>query len=305
VIATYMKCGTTWMQYIVLTLLYRGDASRIKSLDFQSPFIDEIFQEGAGKGEKGKGKDKEKGKNKGAQGFGPPWFCRGEFRPPADGEQPPGDNPFAGLKAWDGSDFCLQRPSPLVVKTHWAPHEVRWDDGMAAIGKAAKVIVVTRNPKDAVVSMFKQNEQFNLPAAKDGFAAFVRRFLAGGFPMTKPRDFWSFYHEWRGVAASNTSALWVCFEDLKRDAHAEIRRVADFLCIEADSDLIDQTARACSFEAMRASGGEQLQKLLNAGKSGGWRDHIQGELNEEFDKVHLGRVTDLQMRFDFDFGADR
>mmetsp|Transcript_32501 Transcript_32501/g.85218 ORF Transcript_32501/g.85218 Transcript_32501/m.85218 type:complete len:310 (+) Transcript_32501:55-984(+) len=97
IICSYPKCGTTWVQYIVLTLLYKGDASQILNLDVQSPFIEETFlgldkgggkdddHKGKGKDDGGKGKldffgkgkgkdgkDKGKGKVKGKDGKGPP-----------------------------------------------------------------------------------------------------------------------------------------------------------------------------------------------------------------------------------------
>jgi len=207
-----------------------------------------------------------------------------------------------GLLAWDGSEFCFQRPRPLVVKTHWAPGEVKWDGGMAAVGSTAKVIVVARNPKDAAISMFKQSQQFSLAAGREGFEPFVRLFLSGSLPLTDPKDFWKFYGEWWAAADNNPSVLWIFFEHLKKDACKEIRRVADFLGVEADDDLIRRTAEASSFESMKSSGGEQLQMLLNSGKSGGWREQITGELDEEFDRAHGRKMKDFGVQFDFDFG---
>jgi hypothetical protein len=46
--------------------------------------------------------------------------------------------------------------------------------------------------------------------------------------------------------------LWVLFEDLKTDLRREVRRVASFLEMEADDELLDCVCRVSSFESMSA-----------------------------------------------------
>ena len=46
VIATYPKCGTTWMQQVVLTLLAGGDGSKVRDPMKQSPWPEGLLSMG-------------------------------------------------------------------------------------------------------------------------------------------------------------------------------------------------------------------------------------------------------------------
>ena len=110
-IATYPKCGTTWMQQIVLLLLAKGDASKVHDPMVQSPWVDREFSIAHTSGDAAK-----------------------------------------KAAAWD---MLNAEPDPAfgrrVFKTH-APWQLHPCGGDFSKGK---FICITRNPKDAALSMHK------------------------------------------------------------------------------------------------------------------------------------------------------
>ncbi|CAK0828391.1 unnamed protein product, partial [Prorocentrum cordatum] len=159
VITTFPKCGTTWMQYIVLTLLYKGDASKIVNMDIQSPFLEDMA--------KGKGKDKDKDKD----GKGKDKDKKGKDKKGKDkkgkGKDPEEEKMLRELIAWDGSSWFGSRPTPSVYKTHKMPDSVLWEGGIKEIAHC-KCIVVTRNPKDAMISLYRQEHDNSPPTFGGG-----------------------------------------------------------------------------------------------------------------------------------------
>jgi len=188
--------------------------------------------------------------------------------------------------------------------------ECLWVDGIERIGKnKGKVVIVCRNPKDALLSMWKQ-EKVNCEYEGE-FDEWFEMFLQD-FPDRQgpgPKCFWTWYGDWWKVKESNDGVCWVVFEDLKRDLKGQVRKVAEFLKEEMENqgsyiteELIDKVTFEASFEQMKAKEGSQLQSLLSKGKSGGWRNEITGDLLEKFDKVHEERMKEKGITFSFDFG---
>merc|ERR550525_156837 len=183
------------------------------------------------------------------------------------------------------------RPPQSVFKTHVQAAECLWEGGLDRVGKyKAKVIVVCRNPKDALLSMWKQ-ERTNLEF--DGeFSEWFEMFLQDfpGRVGAGPKCFWTWYRDWWRVKEENDGVCWIVFEDLKRDLRSQVRKVAEFLDVEITEELIDKVTYETSFEQMKAKEGSQLQSLLSKGKAGGWRNELKGELLHKFDRVHAHKM---------------
>ena len=119
VIATFPKCGTAWMQQIVLTLLADGDGSKVRRPMDMSPWLEAWVS------------------NQGLAAF-EEWY--------------PEQTGWNGLENACDLDpaWC---PSRRVLKTHAPAQLSPWVVG-AQLDRmnGARIIVVTRNPKDEAVS---------------------------------------------------------------------------------------------------------------------------------------------------------
>ena len=103
----------------------------------------------------------------------------------------------AELAAWDGRTAFSPAPPRRVFKTHAAVGLAPWRGGLRGLG-GARVVVVTRNPKDACVSMFNHARDAAPFAYTGDFAHFVTRLFLPG--KVESGCFWE-WHAGRGRAA--------------------------------------------------------------------------------------------------------
>ncbi len=187
-IATYPKCGTTWMQEICHSLRTKGH------LDFAE--ISLVV----------------------------PWVERSSWL----GIDPDGE----------------QVAEPRLFKTHYS-----WD----LVPKGGRYIYVMRHPHDALVSFYHffngwmfERDAIDLPSFARGF------FLAGSLSGR----YWEHLHSWWSAATTGDSEiLLLCYEDLKRDLTAQVRRIAAFLHLDGLDDGEERVAIAAeqaSYAFMRA-----------------------------------------------------
>uniref|UniRef100_A0A7S1LLZ4 Sulfotransferase domain-containing protein n=1 Tax=Alexandrium catenella TaxID=2925 RepID=A0A7S1LLZ4_ALECA len=218
----------------------------------------------------------------------------------------------AELSAWDGRVADLEAPPRRAFKTHAPAQLVPWKGGLGGLG-TAKVIVVTRNPKDACVSMFhhaRDIEAFRYRGDLHHFA--TRLFLEGN---VESGCFWAWHAGWEEAAAKHPqNVIWVSYEDLKRDFPGTVRKLAEFLDVPLTGDTLAQVTDASSMKSMKASyeaaskhlsttGGEAKKNHIRKGEMGSWRNDIKGALLAEFDAVHRAKTDLHKLRYQFDFGG--
>lgn len=183
VVATYPKCGTTWMQQIVHGLRSRG------SMDFEE--ISQVI-------------------------------------------------PFIEMEAMFGLDF--ERPQvaePRAFKIH-----LSWE----LAPKGGRYIYVMREPGDALVSLY----HFLNGAMFERDAINLEDFALEFFMKTSPFGrYWEHVRSW-WEQRQNVDMLLFCYEDMKQDLEGTVRRVAAFMGLEGDEELIALATRQSSFEFMRA-----------------------------------------------------
>jgi hypothetical protein len=128
---------------------------------------------------------------------------------------------------------------PRAFKTH-----LSWN----LLPKGGRNIYLVREPGDALVSFYHfmkgvifEGEAIDL----DTFA--VELFLAG----SASGRYWEHVRSWWDVR-DRDDVLILCFEDMKQELRATVERVAAFIGMAADADLIDLVTRQASFEFMRA-----------------------------------------------------
>ena len=217
IIATYPKCGTTWMQRIVGLLVFQtSDPRPVMQI---SPWIDRRFPE-------------------------------------------PIEAVVAYIEAQDHRRF---------LKTHLPA------DGLP-IYDEIKYVHVARDGRDACMSFYNHSTSYTpeMLQALDR-SGLKDEAIGRGYPRL-PADPTVFFHRWLTEGAvrghedglttvsffhcehtwwelrQRPNVLLVHFNDLKADLSGEMRRVADFLGITVEHDLLPALVEAAEFEAMRRDG---------------------------------------------------
>ncbi len=134
-----------------------------------------------------------------------------------------------------------------------------------AIQEGSRVIVVTRNPKDAAVSLFHHTMDlkhvFDYSGDWNGFLSDL--FLPG---ETESSCYWNWTKTWWDVYQSEGDRmLWISYEEMKADLLGSIRRVAEFLKISVSEKELFFTLEACTFETMKRVAAEEDAAKLARG----------------------------------------
>jgi len=260
VVTTYPKCGTAWMQQIVL-LLTRGADAQVNPMA-DAPWL-EMSASSFANGEKSSS----------------PTMSIDEMI----GLEVPGDE-HSGLRAW---------------KTHSPAGSVPWKGGIAQAKEVgAKMVIVSRNPKDAAISMLHHTKNIP-PFGFDGnWEEFAPLFLEG---KVEHSSFWDWHRDWWIAKEQNPETiLWVHFEDMKKDLKKEISRVAAFLGVEKSEEELDKVTERCTFNSMKTESkerGDKKKDHFRSGKAGGWVDVMSAETVAAFDKNTEKLYSECSLRF--------
>ena len=231
IIATYPKCGTTWMEHIVVNLLHS---------DGDVPLVMDVS----------------------------PWIELRLRRDTQDVEIP--------IKEVM-SDFDKQTHRRMM-KTHLPLNCLPYHP-------PAMYIVVARDARDACMSFF--NHVKALGSIEEGQD--IRQYWAEWIANAANEDtvahpLFDFYQQWWDFRHLK-NVLLVHFSDLKTDPVKEISRLAQFLGIEPDEELVNDVREATDFSTMKANAGKLLPGLvdrfkedgrsfINEGTNGRWRESL-------------------------------
>ena len=224
VIATYPKCGTTWMQRIVGLLIFQDPAPR-KIMDV-SPWIDCRFVEPV---EDALARIEAQQHRR---------FVKAHL--PADG-LPLFDAVRYIHVARDGRDHCLSYHNHVSSYTSWMVER------LDAIGAGDGIGPYPRAPADAAAFFHRWLTRGNPPDTD-------------GLPLT---SYFHFERSWWKLR-DRPNVLLVHYADLKADLAGGMRRVADFLGIEVPAALWPDLVAAAGFEAMRQCGDTLLGATARA-----------------------------------------
>lgn len=128
-----------------------------------------------------------------------------------------------------------QRGSPRGFKSH-----LSFDD----VPKGAKYIVSIRDPRDALVSMYKFMEGWFLEPGTVSIDEFAQKNF-----LQPERPYWKHLKSWWDHR-DDDNVLMLSYEGMKADHERTIRRVAAFCDIPLDDDLLQLTLQNSSLEYM-------------------------------------------------------
>jgi hypothetical protein len=169
-------------------------------------------------------------------------------------------------------------PVPRVVKTH----KRRWP-----VFAGRRAILLTRDPRDVMVSFFYFEGGKQRPRTEGTFSDFLRHERFGLRAWFEHTSSWL-----------RSKPAWVTYEGLKEDDVAEFARLLDYLKLEVEPESIREAARRSSFESVRGLENKKKHKpdkykqdfqFTRSGKRGGWKELFSSadldyfaELKEEF-----------------------
>eukprot|EP01035_Chromulina_nebulosa_P020322 gene20322-26379_t len=180
-------------------------------------------------------------------------------------------------------------PRPRVLKTHSPYHLLLGTNGngVKALPSTTKVILMSRNPLDACVSSYYH--AWNPFKSGWPFEAWASLWLNGYVPHG---SWFDWVKGWYKESIDNSNQiLWLQYEDLKINPVFQIEKIAKFLNINYNENLLELVAKASSFESMK----EQAEALsdqipvghLRKGKSGDWKNHFSTKFYDESSDIWL------------------
>lgn len=206
-------------------------------------------------------------------------------------------------------------PSIGYEHEHWSHHALAsWHERLRgkflvppAMLRRKRVIVVYRDPRDVVVSLYHQNQKRSNHRVDCTLEEFIH------LPGRGVEGIVAVMNAWRERLAEHPHCLWISYEALRADTAGELRRIADFLGAPPnDPAQIAGAVDFASFDNMRAleaKGGFDRGMLkpgdptdpasfkVRSGKVGGYR--------EKFASADLAYLDQAMARLDGFFGYTR
>jgi hypothetical protein len=171
----------------------------------------------------------------------------------------------------------------------------------------AKIVYVARNPKDVAISTYFHDQ------SKSGYEGtweeHFQLFLQGNV------GFGSYFDHvlpWWQASQNNKNILFLKYEDMKHDHIGNVTRLASFLDLQADSQLIDRVVALSSFQSMTSNQTTNFDWIpqradvprhFRKGDIGDWRNHFSSEQSQQMDALFLEKLKGTALQFDFGDGV--
>jgi aminoglycoside 3-N-acetyltransferase len=148
--------------------------------------------------------------------------------------------PFVERAFLLGTDLDAPQPAlPRAFKSH-----LSWND----IPKGARYIIAVRDPKDALVSLYRFLEGWQFERGSISMTTFAREVLAARRVLW---PYWGHLASW-WEHRNDANVLLLCYEDMKEDLPRAVQAIAGFIGCRLDEALLDCVTKQSSIEFMRA-----------------------------------------------------
>jgi sulfotransferase len=171
----------------------------------------------------------------------------------------------------------------------------------------AKIAYVARNPKDVAISTYFHNQ------SKLGYEGtweeHFQLFLNGDVGFG---PYFDHLLPWWQASQKDRNILVLTYEDMKHDHAGSVAKLASFLDLEVDSQLIDTVVTLSSFQSMTANETTNFDwipqradvpKHFRKGDIGDWRNHFSAEQSQQMDDLFMKKMKDSGLQFDFGDGV--
>lgn len=178
---------------------------------------------------------------------------------------------------------------PRVFNSHYTPRCLP----KAMFDKKCKIIMLQRNPKDILTSLYHHIKNTKLMPNSFTFSEFLRYRMENDGEVQSNLFFYD--KVWSECIASTDHPILVLqYEDIKTDTINCLSRLADFIGYPRDEVLLEEIRNKCTVNQMRDaekrrdSGVElldshQVSTLYRKGVIGDWKNHFTVAESEQFD----------------------
>ncbi|XP_004067176.2 sulfotransferase family cytosolic 2B member 1-like [Oryzias latipes] len=191
--------------------------------------------------------------------------------------------------------------TPRVITTH-LPHHLL---GPALQGSKARVIYVSRNPKDVVVSFYHFHKVANFLPEAGSFPEFLTRFLEGKL------DFGSWFEHIKGWTAQEgaLNLLHITFEQMSMDLRGSIEKVGVFLQCGLQEEELSSCVEHSRFSSMKDNKminyslvpeeiiDHKKGSFMRKGQIGDWRSLFTEELDQYFERIFTSKMLGCNLEF--------
>ncbi|XP_053919894.1 amine sulfotransferase-like [Cuculus canorus] len=199
-------------------------------------------------------------------------------------------------------------PSPRILATHLPYYLV--PRGLR--NKRARIIYITRNPKDVMISYYHFSKYIKTLEEIPDLNIFMERFLSGKVLASSWLDHVSgwFSH------AEDFNILFLTYEEMKKDLRSAVLKICNFLGKKLNEEELDSVVRQATFENMRKDPRANYESLpddiverekgsfLRKGTVGDWKNTMTVAQNERFDKVLGEKIKTLPIKFIWDINNE-
>lgn len=186
--------------------------------------------------------------------------------------------------------------SPRFFKSHATVRDLPRGEA-----EGVKVVAIARNPKDTVVSLFHHASSKPEFGYKGDFTTFLKVFLSGN---AENGSWFQHVCDWHAASTADPDrVLWLTYEGMIRDHAGAVSKIAAFLGLPSDGDVVDRTVANSTITSMRANTKANIgMNHLRKGGVGGWRDYFTVSQSNLFDAVYKKKMEPAGLEFDFGEG---
>ncbi|XP_052819659.1 sulfotransferase 1B1-like [Mya arenaria] len=195
-------------------------------------------------------------------------------------------------------------PSPRILNSHldfkFLPEQL--------FEKKCKIIHILRNPKDMAVSFYNHVKGITCYAYDGEWQHYLKLFLE------EKLEYGSWFGNvlsWETFVKANPSypVHVIYYEELQKNNVSEIERLAKFLGVDFNDQLVNMVSEKCQFSNMSKDKlvSDDLRKLLykgnftmyRKGAVGDWKNWFTVAQNEEFDRVYNQKMKHSALSFQY------
>lgn len=200
-------------------------------------------------------------------------------------------------------EACPQ--SPRVITTHLPQHLL----GPALQGSNAKVIYVSRNPKDVAVSYYHFHKLAKFFPEADSFQDFLNQFLDGTLYYG---SWFDHVKGWTSQTAAMRNLLHITYEEMSLDPRSSVGKVSTFLQCPLVEDELNNCLKHSSFSSMKNNNmvnctlipedimDHSKGRFMRKGKIGDWKNLFTDEQSQHFESVFRSRMQGCSLKFVWD-----
>jgi len=166
---------------------------------------------------------------------------------------------------------------------------------------------VARNPKDVAISTYFHNQsKLNYEGTwEEHFQLFLNGDVGCG-------PYFDHVLPWWQASQKDRNILFLKYEDMKHDHAGSVAKIASFLDLEVDSQLLDKVVTLSSFKSMISNETTNFDwipqradvpKHFRKGDVGDWRNYFSAEQSQQMDDLFMKKMKDSGLELDFGDGV--